>query len=323
MMAEVLVHVEINEGEIAKSAQGLLAFAARLGEPVAVMVTPGSLPSKCLAQLGLWGAARVVLNTTPDAGRVLVTPAVDTLEAVYGNGEHVVAVMSADTAEGREVAARLAVRCGFPYLGDVVSAELRGSELFVHKSAFGGNYAVESAVSSVPVLTVRAGIDAEAPEPREATLDELDVEPSIAERTEIVDSRPPAGTGSRPALTDANVVVSGGRGLGSRERFALVEALADAFGGAVGASRAAVDADFCDPLLQVGQTGATVAPALYVALGISGATQHVAGMQAAKTIVAINRDADAPIFDVSDFGVVGDVFDVVPRLLEELAAARR
>lgn len=322
-MAEVLVYVEINDDGPAKSAQGLLAFAARLGEPVAVVVSAGNVSPESLAQLGSWGAAGVVLSTTPDAGRVLVTPAVDMLEAVYTDRQHVAAVVAMDTAEGREVAARLAVRCGLPYLGDVVGAELRAGELFVRKSAFGGNYAVESTVSLTPVLAVRAGLDTGTPAPREAAVEELDVGPSTAERTEILDSRPPAGTGGRPGLSDANVVVSGGRGLGSREQFALVEALADAFGGAVGASRAAVDADYCDPLLQVGQTGATVSPALYVALGISGATQHKAGMQAAKTIVAINRDADAPIFDIADFGVVGDVFEVVPQLLEELAAARR
>ncbi|MBT2535445.1 electron transfer flavoprotein subunit alpha/FixB family protein [Arthrobacter sp. ISL-69] len=322
-MAAVLVYVEMNEHGPAKSARDLLAFGAGLGEPVAVVVAADSPSPESVAELGSWGAGRVMLTTTPDAGRVLVTPAVDALEAACASAADVAAVLTADTADGREVAARLAVRCGLPYLGDVVNAELRGGDLFVEKSVFGGNYAVQSVVSGVAVLAVRAGVNCGSPAPREASVDPLDVGPSVAERTAILDSRPPTGTGGRPGLSEAEVVVSGGRGLGSREQFALVEALADAFGGAVGASRAAVDADYCDPLLQVGQTGATVSPMLYIALGISGATQHKAGMQAAKTIVAINQDAEAPIFDIADFGVVGDVLEVVPQLLNELAAVRR
>ncbi|WAH96295.1 electron transfer flavoprotein subunit alpha/FixB family protein [Arthrobacter sp. MMS18-M83] len=320
-MREVIVHIEMIDGRVANSASELLAFAARLGEPVAVVTSATPAPAESVAQLATWGAARVVLVTTPDAGRVLVTRAVDALEAVRGRCPNVAAVVSPDTAEGREVAARLAVRCGLPYLGDVVGAEWADDRLLVAKSVFGGNYRVESAANAA-ILAIRPGLGYDSPAPRETVVDVFEVGASVAERTEILDFRPASGSGSRPRLVEADVVVSGGRGLGSRERFSVVESLADAVGGAIGASRAAVDADYCDPQLQVGQTGAKVSPKLYIALGISGATQHLAGMQGAKTIVAINSDADAPIFEIADFGVVGDVFDVVPQLLEELAAQR-
>ncbi|WP_369046535.1 electron transfer flavoprotein subunit alpha/FixB family protein [Sinomonas sp. P10A9] len=320
-MAEVLVHIEGATGS-APSARALIAFAARLGDPVAVVTVPGALPAGVAETLAAAGAARVVVSETPDAGSLLVTPAVDALEAALAASGSVAAIVAADSAEGREVAARLAVRSGLPYFGDVVGAEVEGPAVAVTKSVLGGSYMVRFIADLAPILAVRPGVDSPSGRHCPVVVENIEVGASVVERTEILASEPPEGDETRPELAAADVVVSGGRGIGSRDQFVLVEQLADAFGAAVGASRAAVDAGFCDPQLQVGQTGATVAPKLYLALGISGATQHQAGMLGAQTIVAINRDEDAPIFDIADFGVVGDIFDVVPRLLEELSRAR-
>lgn len=319
-MAEVLVHIELNAGP-ASSAARLLSMAARLGDPVAVVTVPAALESNAAATLAAAGATRILVSATPDAGGVLVTPSVDALEAALASRPAVSAVLTADTAEGREVAARLAVRCGLAYFGDVVEVEAGADGFTVSKSVLGGNYDVRTTTNSRPALAVRLGGDFPAAPSADLVVEDLEVPPPSAERTEIVEVRAETDGNGRPELAAAEIVVSGGRGLDSREQFSLVEQLADALGGAVGASRAAVDAGFCDPRLQVGQTGATVAPKLYIALGISGATQHRAGMQGAQTIVAVNRDEDAPIFEIADFGIVGDVFEVVPQLLEALPLA--
>jgi electron transfer flavoprotein alpha subunit len=170
------------------------------------------------------------------------------------------------------------------------------------------------------VITVRPG--SVEPVPAAGAGAEEAVEVPAAGRSATVVSREPITTGERPDLGEASVVVSGGRGIGSAEQFAVVEALADSLGAAVGASRAAVDSGYYPHQFQVGQTGKTVSPQLYIALGISGAIQHRAGMQTSKTIVAVNKDPDAPIFEIADFGVVGDLFSVAPQLQEEITRRR-
>jgi electron transfer flavoprotein alpha subunit len=226
------------------------------------------------------------------------------------------AVLVPATAEGKEVSGRLAIRIGSGLLYDAVDVD--GEGVTTH-SVFGGAFTAKAkATNGVPVISIRPG--SVEPERADGAAAEETVEvPAVdaAKATRITGTEPVTG-GDRPELTEASVVVSGGRGVGSAESFSVVEQLADALGGAVGASRAAVDSGYYPHQFQVGQTGKTVSPQLYVALGISGAIQHRAGMQTSKTIIAVNKDAEAPIFEIADFGVVGDLFQVAPQLTEEV-----
>ncbi|WP_420119976.1 electron transfer flavoprotein subunit alpha/FixB family protein, partial [Nakamurella sp.] len=310
-MSEILVLVEQHEGAPAKVTGELLAAAARLGEPAAVVVGKPGTAESLAAELGAMGAAKVYAAESDEATSFLVTPAVAGLAAAASAGDPA-AILLAATVEGREVAGRLAVRLNSGLLADVVDVELRDGAVVGTHSVFGGSYTVHAKVATgVPVLTVRPGaIEGAAPAASPAVTQlEVTVDPAISA---VIVADHPEPAGDRPELASASVVVSGGRGVGSAENFKIVEELADAFGGAVGASRAAVDSGYYPPQFQVGQTGTTVSPQVYVALGISGAIQHRAGMQTSKTIVAVNKDADAPIFEIADFGVVGDLFAVAP-----------
>lgn len=320
-MTNVVVLVEIpRSGGVSGSIGGLLAAAAKLGDAVAVVSGSGLPDEEFVAFLGRLGADRVFFANTPDADTLHIAPQVDALAAVVREVQPT-AVLIANSADGREVAGRLAARVGTGVLTDVVDVRRENGQIVATHSVYAGKYTVEAVVEGgLPILTVRQGaIEAQALGNDVASLVCIDVA-ADGRTAAVVESFVPASTTTRPELRTADKVVSGGLGLGSKGNFVLVEQLADALGAAVGASRAAVDAGYVPQTSQVGQTGVWVSPNLYVALGISGAIQHRAGMETSKTIVAINKDADAPIFDVADFGIVGDVSVVVPQLIDALGS---
>jgi electron transfer flavoprotein alpha subunit len=317
-MAEVLVLVEHAEGALKKVTAELITAARALGEPAAVVLGAPGTAAPLIDGLKAAGAAKIYVAESDTVDKYLITPVVDVL-AGLAESSGPAAVLLAASADGKEIAGRLAARIGSGLLVDVVEVKEGGKG--VH-SIFGGAFTVEAqANGDTPVITVRAG--AVEAEPADGAGEQVTVEvPEPAENATKVTAREPAVAGDRPELTEATVVVSGGRGVGSAENFSVVEALADSLGAAVGASRAAVDSGYYPGQFQVGQTGKTVSPQLYIALGISGAIQHRAGMQTSKTIVAVNKDEEAPIFEIADYGVVGDLFKVAPQLTEAIKARK-
>jgi electron transfer flavoprotein alpha subunit len=314
-MAEVLILVEHSAGEVKKVTNELLTVAAKVGEPSAVVVgTPGTA-SKLKNKLAAYGAAKVYIAESEEVDNYLTAPAVGVLAALMESAQPA-AVLIASSPDGKEIAGKLAVRTGSGLLSDAV--ELADDGTATH-SVFGGSYLAKSRTTTpVAVITVRAGAIEPVESPGAATEHTVEVPAvSVTKVAKIIERRPIEG-GDRPELAEASVVVSGGRGVGSADNFTVVEKLADALGAAVGASRAAVDSGYYPHQFQVGQTGKTVSPQLYVALGISGAIQHRAGMQTSKTIVAVNKDPEAPIFEIADFGVVGDLFTIAPQLTEAI-----
>ena len=314
-MSEVLVLVDHVDGVVRKTTTEMLTIAGRLGEPSAVFVGAGFDAARDV--LARFGAAKVYRIESADVTDHLVAPTAEALAQLVGRTTPA-AVLIDSSAEGKEVAARLAIKTGSGLITDAVEV---ADDLTTTQSVFAGSYTVRARVTTgTPIITVKPNSTTPV-EVAAAAADEL-FAPTISDAAKavtITETRPRAKSG-RPELTEAAIVVSGGRGTGGD--FAAVEAFADAVGAAVGASRAAVDAGWYPHANQVGQTGKTVSPQLYVANGISGAIQHRAGMQTAKTIVAVNKDDEAPIFELVDFGVVGDLFTVLPQATEAIEKSR-
>ncbi|WP_432939105.1 electron transfer flavoprotein subunit alpha/FixB family protein [Kribbella sp. CA-253562] len=310
-MSNVLVLVDHTGGTVRKTTAELLTIARRLGEPVAVYIGDGV--QDALPALGQYGATKVIALTNPELSQYLVAPKAEALQQVAAKVEPS-AILISSSAEGKEIAARLAVKLESGLITDAVDVQ---EGPVTTQSVFAGNYTVQAKIThGTPIITVKP--NSATPEAAETSpeVEEFDVTISEAAKTaRITDSKPREATG-RPELTEAAIIVSGGRGTGGD--FGPVEAFADSLGAAVGASRAAVDSGWYPHAYQVGQTGKTVSPQLYVAAGISGAIQHRAGMQTSKTIVAINKDEEAPIFELVDFGVVGDLHKVLPAATEEV-----
>ncbi|MFI7008766.1 electron transfer flavoprotein subunit alpha/FixB family protein [Streptomyces sp. NPDC050145] len=320
-MAEVLVYVDHVDGAVRKPTLELLTLARRIGDPVAVALGAGAADTAGV--LAEHGATRVLTHEAADYADYLVVPKVEALQAAVA-AVSPVAVLVPSSAEAKEIAARLALRIGSGIITDAVDLEAGDNGPVATQSVFAAGFTTKSVVvKGTPVITVKpnsAPVEAAA---AAGAVEALEVSFSEQAHGTRVTARTARESTGRPELTEAAIVVSGGRGVNGAENFSIIEALADSLGAAVGASRAAVDAGWYPHSNQVGQTGKSVSPQLYIASGISGAIQHRAGMQTSKTIVAINKDPEAPIFDLVDYGVVGDLFDVVPQLTEEISARKR
>ncbi|WP_329113582.1 electron transfer flavoprotein subunit alpha/FixB family protein [Streptomyces sp. NBC_01465] len=315
-MAEVLVYVDHVDGAVRKPTLELLTLARRLGDPVALALGAGA--ENTAGVLAEHGAVKVLTSDAPEYADFLVVPKVDALQAAHELVSPV-AVLVPSSAEGKEIAARLAVRIESGIITDAVDLEAGTEGPVATQAAFAASFTTKSRITKgTPVITVKPNSAPVEAAPAAGAVEALAVSFSDTATGTKVLSRTPRESTGRPELTEAAIVVSGGRGVNGAENFAIIEALADSLGAAVGASRAAVDAGWYPHSNQVGQTGKSVSPQLYIANGISGAIQHRAGMQTSKTIVAVNKDAEAPIFDLVDYGIVGDLFQVVPQLTDEV-----
>ena len=316
-MSEILVLAAHDGESVKKVTLELLTLARRFGEPAAVWLGPGAEAGR--ERLAEYGAAKVYTADGDGMTDYVAAPAAEVLAALVAQASPA-AVLVPATAEGKEVAGRLAVKIGSGVLTDAVDLIPSDGGPVAEQSIFGGAIIVKSKVTTgIPIVAVRPNAVAPEASPGAAALEPVSVTLSGAAKGAHITERVAQERSERPELTEASIVVSGGRGVGSADNFALIERLADSLGAAVGASRAATDAGWYPHQFQVGQTGKTVSPQLYLAVGISGAIQHRAGMQTSKTIMVINKDPEAPIFELADFGVVGDLFKVVPQLTEEIA----
>jgi electron transfer flavoprotein alpha subunit len=316
----ILVVAEPKDGKLAnvtlESITRARALTGTVGGPVSVIVMAAD--AKPLEeQAARYGAERIYVAESPELATYRPGPFVDGAMAAIKAADPAV-VLCSGSPDGRDIAAGCAARLGVGLLVDVTAIEAKDGKVTVTHPCFGGSIIVEKEATASPVVaTVRSNVlgREEAPGQAETVLLTVDFKPGGL-LTKVIDVV--CETAGTLSLEEASIVVAGGRGVGSAENFKLINDLAGVLGAAVGASRAVVDAGWMHHQSQVGQTGKTVSPQLYIACGISGSIQHRAGMQTSKCIVAINKDPDAPIFSFADYGVVGDLFTVVPALAEEI-----
>jgi electron transfer flavoprotein alpha subunit len=316
-MSEILVLVDHVDGAVRKPTYELLTIAKRLGEPSAVFIGAADKADAAVEAVKKYGAEKVYVVDDSEIKGYLVAPKAEALQQIAGQASPG-AILISSNGEGKEIAGRLAIKLESGLITDAVDVQAGdGQGPVTTQSVFAGNFTVQAKVTKgTPIITVKPNAAAPEESAGAGAVENVSVTVSdSAKKAQIVASQPRESTG-RPELTEAAIVVSGGRGTGGN--FEPVENFADSLGAAVGASRAAVDSGWKPHAFQIGQTGKTVSPQLYVAAGISGAIQHRAGMQTSKTIVAVNKDPEAPIFEIADFGVVGDLFSISPQLAEEV-----
>jgi len=316
-MSEVLVLVDHVDGKVTKPTLELLTLARRLGEPSAVFIgDPSAGDAAAAGTLKSYGAEKIYAVDDSDISGFLVAPKAEALAQLVERTSPS-AVLIPSGGEGKEIAGRLAIKTSSGLITDAVDVTADGGVPVTTQSVFAGSYTVQAKVTKgTPIITVKPNSTSPEQVDGAGTVESVTVTISEGARTARITASEPRKASGRPELTEAAIVVSGGRGTGGD--FSEVEGFADAIGAAVGASRAAVDSGWMPHAFQVGQTGKTVSPQLYVANGISGAIQHRAGMQTSKTIVAVNKDEEAPIFELVDFGVVGDLHAVLPKATKEI-----
>lgn len=322
-MSNIVVFTETTkDGAPAASTAALIGAAASVGTPIAVAVTTAEHSPALIEGLRQCGAARVIIAELEAQPAHLGSAEVSALEKVVQEFSPLAVVLD-NSPIGRMVGGRLAARTGAAIAADAIGLSLEADEIIASHSVFGGDYVTESTVEGgLMIVTLRSGAISERASSSDPVVSRITVPDHASPSAAIIGMDPFVMKNDRPGLAAASIVVSGGRGVGSKANFSLVEQLADSLGAAVGASRAAVDAGYAPQNFQVGQTGIAVSPDLYIAVGISGAIQHKAGMQTAKTIVAIDKNEEAPILEIADFGIVGDLFSIVPQLVEEISRRR-
>lgn len=314
-MATVLVFIDNPGDELHKSHRELLTLAATLGEPAVAF--NGELHDSIADGMGAHGVTSVYVPSAADLDEYLVAGKVAFVAETVAR-TNPSAILLGNSFDAREVAARLSIRLDSGVITDAVAV---AEDLTATKSVLAGSYTVQAKVTTgIPIVTVKANCVEVTEASTHSTPERITVQTSAPAAAARITARSEKAASGRPELTEARVIVAGGRGVDGN--FGPIEEFADALGGAVGASRAATDAGWIEHSAQVGQTGKTVSPQLYVSAGISGAIQQKAGMQTSKVIIAVNKDADSPVFEIADLGIVGDLFQVLPQATEEIRKRR-